>query len=477
MINLDNVKHIHITAICGTAMGALAAMLQDKGFKVTGSDDSVYPPMSTYLESRGIHIMQGFKPENLDVNPDLVIIGNTVKKVNPEAIEIMHRGLPYMHLPQAMSEFFLKERHPIVIAGTHGKTTTTGLCTWVLESAGHNPGFLVGGISKNFNTNSRVSEGRHFVIEGDEYDSAYFDKVPKFYYYRPATAAITSVEFDHGDIYRDIDHVKEAFTNFTALIPKEGFLAVCADYPHALDVIKDAKCEVVTYGYSDEAQVKIENLRLDESGSFFTLMKDGKELCSFHTNMWGRHNAANAAATALICLKHGLTTEEIQKGFDTFGGVKRRQEIIEVIDDIIIIDDFAHHPTKVRETVKAVRARYPNRRLISVYEPRTNTSRRNFFQETYPASFDGSDMVLIAPVFNPGQIEEGRAMNEEKLTADINARGINARRCDSVENIVNILGEESKSGDVILIMSNGGFGGIYKLLPEKLKSVRTACKA
>ncbi len=469
MIDLSNVKHIHFTAICGTAMGALAAMLSKKGFRITGSDAGVYPPMSTYLESLGITIMEGFKPENLNVNPDLVIVGNTVKQVNPEAQELIRRGIPYIHLPQALSEFFLKTKHPVVLAGTHGKTTTTALCTWVLESAGMDPGFLVGGIHKNFNSNSRDGSGEHFVIEGDEYDSAYFDKVPKFYHYRPKTAAIMSVEFDHGDIYRDIDHIKEAFTNFIKLIPEDGFLAVCADYPHAMDLIDNAKCRVVTYGYSDKAQVQIKNLQLTEEGAAFSLYEDGKEKASFKSPMWGAHNAANATAVVEICLNLGLNVEQIQKGFDSFHGVKRRQEILDVVDDIIIIDDFAHHPTKVRETVKAVRARYPGRRLISVYEPRTNTSRRNFFQDVYPKSFNESDLVLIAPVFNLQQIEADRSMNPEKMVADINGQGVEAHYLHSVPEIIDYLAGNSLPGDVILIMSNGGFGGIYKELPERLK--------
>ena len=478
MTDLSKVKHIHFTAICGTAMGALAGMLKSKGFKITGSDSGVYPPMSTYLEGMGIEIMEGFKPENLDVNPDLVIVGNTVKRINPEAQELVKRGIPYMHLPKALSEFFLKPKHPVVLAGTHGKTTTTAICTWVLESAGLDPGFLVGGIHKNFNSNSRNGSGEHFVIEGDEYDSSYFDKVPKFYHYRPKTAAIMSVEFDHGDIYKDIDHIKEAFTNFVNLIPKDGFLAVCSDYPHALDVIKDAKCKVVTYGYSDNAGVQIKNLVLNEEGASFSLYENGREKAHFNTPMWGAHNAANATAVAEICLNLGLSVEQIQKGFDRFKGVKRRQEIIDVIDDIIIIDDFAHHPTKVRETVKAVRARYPHRRLIAVYEPRTNTSRRNFFQEVYPKSFPGADTVLVAPVYNPHQIEDGRMMDAEKLTEDIRKEGIEAYYKKSVSEIIDFLVESTGSGDVILIMSNGGFGGIYKELPQRLKEtgkVKEAC--
>jgi len=467
-INLDDVKHIHLIAICGTAMGALAGMLKKKSFKITGSDEGVYPPMSDYLRDLGIEIMEGFSPGNLDVNPDLIIVGNTVKRTNPEAQEMVRRNIPYIHLPKALSEYFLKPKHPIVIAGTHGKTTTTALCAWVLESAKIDPGFLVGGILKNYNSNAKVGEGEFFVIEGDEYDSAYYDKVPKFYHYKPKTGIITSVEFDHGDIYRDIEHIKSAFTNFVKLIPTDGFLVACADFPHVHDVIKLAKCEVVTYGFHEGADIRLIDVKLDENGGKFSLFRKGRKISHFHTPLWGRHNVENAAAVAITCLHHGLSIKEIQTGFDTFQGVKRRQEILAIVDDIIIIDDFAHHPTKVRETVRAVRARYPGRRLFSVYEPRTNTSRRNFFQDVYPKSFDGSDFVLIAPVYHPHQIEKEKLMNPAKLAEDIGKRGIEAHHLENVNEIIEYLVKNTKSGDVILIMSNGGFGGIYKKLPRNL---------
>ncbi|MCD4783377.1 MAG: UDP-N-acetylmuramate--L-alanine ligase [Candidatus Eremiobacteraeota bacterium] len=467
-INLNDVKHIHLIAICGTAMGALAGMLKKKGFRITGSDEGVYPPMSDYLRDLGIEVMEGFRSENLDVNPDLVIVGNTVKRINPEAQEMVRRNIPHIHLPGALSEYFLKLGHPIVISGTHGKTTTTALCAWVLESAGLDPGFLVGGTLKNFNSNAKVGEGKFFAIEGDEYDSAYYDKVPKFYHYRPKTGVITSVEFDHGDIYKDIDHIKSVFTNFANLIPHDGYLVACADFPHVLDVIKPAKCEIVTYGLTQNADIRIRDLELDENGAKFSLFRKDEKISDFRSPLWGSHNASNAAAVAIVCLRHGLSIAQIQEGFDTFQGVKRRQEILAVVNDIIMIDDFAHHPTKVRETVKAVRARYPDRRLFCVYEPRTNTSRRNFFQDVYPISFYGADFVLIAPVYHSDQIEKDSLMDPGKLAGDIRKKGIEAHHLAGVDDIIEFLAENTKSGDVILIMSNGGFGGIYKKLPQRL---------
>ncbi|MFP4497328.1 MAG: UDP-N-acetylmuramate--L-alanine ligase [Vulcanimicrobiota bacterium] len=473
MANNNEVKHIHITAICGTAMGALAAMLLKQGYKVTGSDQGVYPPMSTYLGSLGIEIMEGFKPENLDVNPDLVIVGNTVKRTNLEACEIMKRGIPYMHLPAAIAEFFIKDRHSIVVGGTHGKTTTTSLAAWVFEKAGKDPGFMVGGILKNFNSNSKVGNGNYFIIEGDEYDSAYFDKVPKFWHYKPQTAVLTSVEFDHGDIYKDLDHVKSAFEKFVSIIPQNGLLVACADYSNVLEVIEKAQCRVLTYGYNSDADVRICNLELNETGASFTLCRNGEENLTFNIPLWGAHNASNAAAVAIVALHHGIEPGIIQDGFNTFRGIKRRQEIIFEINNTIIIDDFAHHPTKVRETVKAVKARFKERKLICIYEPRTNTSRRNFFQEQYPESFPGADQVIVAGVYNSSQIAPDELMNPDKLANDIKTRGIDACHISQVDEIISFINQKIKGGEIILIMSNGGFGNIYKKLPSSLKNTLT----
>jgi UDP-N-acetylmuramate: L-alanyl-gamma-D-glutamyl-meso-diaminopimelate ligase len=474
-----DIKNIHMTAICGTAMGALAGMLIESGYNVTGSDEGIYPPMCDYLRNLGIDIMPGFKPENLDVNPDLVIIGNTVKKINPEAQTVVERGIPYIHLPQAIREFFIRDRHSVVISGTHGKTTTTSLTTWVFETAGKQPGFLVGGVMKNYNSNAKSGAGDYFIIEGDEYDSAYFDKVPKCWHYLPQTAAITSVEFDHGDIYKDIDHVKEAFGKFASIVPVDGLLIACADFPHVFDVIKQASCRVLTYGFNENADVRIENLVLNEKGGKFNLVMPGGETFEFKTPMWGRHNASNAAVAAITGLHHGIPQYQIQKAFDTFSGIKRRQEVIYDNHDIIVIDDFAHHPTKVRETVKAVRNRFPERRVISVFEPRTNTSRRKFFQDLYPESFHGSDLVIVAGVFNPQQIQQtepDNIMDPVKLVEDINSQSVNALYLPDTDRIVSHLGGIVQSKDVILIMSNGGFNGIYRKLPEAISNKMGAGK-
>jgi UDP-N-acetylmuramate: L-alanyl-gamma-D-glutamyl-meso-diaminopimelate ligase len=468
-----NIKNIHMIAICGTAMGALAGMLIERGYSVTGSDEGIYPPMCDYLRALGIDIMPGFKSENLDVNPDLVIVGNTVKRINPEAQAVVERGIPYMHLPQAIREFFIRDRHSVVIAGTHGKTTTTSLTTWVFETAGRNPGFLVGGVMKNFNSNAKAGAGDYFIIEGDEYDSAYFDKVPKCWHYLPQTAAITSVEFDHGDIYRDIDHVKEAFGKFASIIPVDGLLIACADFPHVFDVIKQASCRVLTYGFNENADIQIRDLVLNEKGGKFRIVMPDEIAYEFHTPMWGRHNASNAVVAAITGLHHGIPQHQIQEAFNTFTGIKRRQEVIYDKHDILIIDDFAHHPTKVRETVKAVRSRFPQRRVISVFEPRTNTSRRKFFQDLYPESFQGSDLVIVAGVFNTQQLQQNEPdniMDPVKLVADINNQAVNAVYIPNTDRIVSHLGDTVQPGDVILIMSNGGFDGIYKKLPDVINS-------
>ncbi len=464
-------KKIHLIGICGTAMGALAYLLKEKGYEVKGSDSGIYPPMSDFLRKHNIEIMEGYLPHHLDYDPDLVVIGNAIRRSNPEAMEVEKRGIPKMHLPKVLHDFFLRDKHSVVISGTHGKTTTTSLCGWVLHYAGLDPSILSGGIMKNFESNAKWGEGKFFVIEGDEYDSAYFDKVPKFWYYRPKTAIITSVEFDHGDIYRDIQHIKEAFSKFVSLIPKDGFLIACGDYPHIADIINKAQCQKVTYGFKEGVDFQIKEVIQKDPYTTHILVEGRGEKYSLKSPLWGRHNASNVVASMLMALHHGIFSK-FQKALMEFQGVKRRQEIIYHKNGIVIIDDFAHHPTKVKETVKAIRLRFPKKRLISVYEPRTNTSRRKFFQNLYPKAFNGSDVVIVAPVYNASQIPEEERMDVTKLVEDIKKEGIEAYTFSNVDKIIDFISNIAREGDVILIMSNGGFGGIYKKLPQRLSTVK-----
>jgi UDP-N-acetylmuramate: L-alanyl-gamma-D-glutamyl-meso-diaminopimelate ligase len=466
----DN-KLIHLTAICGMGMGSFAGLLKENGYEVTGSDQNVYPPMSTQLEEMGIKIMTGYRPENLTHNPDMVIIGNTIKKGNPEVEAAFQRKIPYMSFPQAFREFFLKGKNSLVVTGTHGKTTTSSMIAWMLESAGKDPGFLVGGVLNNFGSSYKLGKGAHFVVEGDEYDTAFFDKVPKFIHYQPSSAIITNIEFDHGDIYRDIDHIKQAFTDFIALIPDEGLLVACGDYPHVRDIIPRAHCRVETYGFDETCDWTSRIVYLNGETNEFVVYFKGEEIGHFQMSVPGRHNVQNALAAIALLYREGIGVPLLQEGLRTFKSVKRRQEVRAVIDGVVVIDDFAHHPTKVRETVAAIRSRYRDRRIWAIFEPRTNTSRRAFFQKEYAGSFDDADMVIIAAVFNSEQIQPGDRFSPEDLIKDLKSRGKQAEYIPGADNIVKFVSQAVKSGDIILIMSNGGFDSIHEKFVESLQKV------
>ncbi|MDQ7822386.1 MAG: UDP-N-acetylmuramate:L-alanyl-gamma-D-glutamyl-meso-diaminopimelate ligase [Candidatus Eremiobacteraeota bacterium] len=464
-------KHVHLTAICGMGMGSFAGLLKLAGYEVTGSDQNVYPPMSTQLEQMGVTIKNGYKPENVDDEPSMVIVGNAIKSGNPEIQAVMERGIPYMSFPQALKEYFLKGKKSLVVAGTHGKTTTSSILAWILQSAGRDPGFLVGGILHNFESSYKLGQGPHFVVEGDEYETAFFDKVPKFVHYQPSSAIITSIEFDHGDIYRDIEHIKDAFTRFTRLIPPEGLLMACGDFPHVKDILSQAPCRVETYGYCSDCDWTAREVYMNGETSEFIALFRGREIGSFITRLPGRHNIQNALGAIALLYREGLTVEEIREGLRTFVGVKRRQEVRAVIDGVVIIDDFAHHPTKVRETVAAIRSRYQGRRIWAIFEPRTNTSRRAFFQKDYALSFEGADKVIVAGVFNPGQIHPEDRFSPESLINDLVDKGKDALFISRSDDIVQHVTSAIKPGDVILIMSNGGFDAIHEKFVTSLNKV------
>jgi UDP-N-acetylmuramate: L-alanyl-gamma-D-glutamyl-meso-diaminopimelate ligase len=468
---MNDRKRIHLTAICGMGMGSFAGLLKDHGYEVSGSDQNVYPPMSTQLEDMGITIMKGYKPENLDHNPDLVIVGNTIKKGNPEVEGAMARGIPCKSFPEAFREIFLAGRKSLVVTGTHGKTTTSSMIAWILESAGKDPGFLIGGVLNNFGSSYKLGTGDFFVVEGDEYDTAFFDKVPKFLHYQPSSAIVTNVEFDHGDIYRDIDHIKQAFSDFVKLIPEEGLLIACGDYPHVKDVIPHAACRVETYGYEESCDWTARILYLNGEQNEFAVFFRGEEIGHFQMTVPGRHNIQNALGAIALLYRQGITVAELRKGLKTFTSVKRRQEVRAVIDDVVVIDDFAHHPTKVRETVAAIRSRYQGRRIWAIFEPRTNTSRRAFFQKEYAASFDDADIVVLAAVFNSEQIKPDDRFIPEELIKDLKSRGKEAHHIPGADLIVEFVSKSVKSGDIILIMSNGGFDSIHEKFVESLRKV------
>jgi UDP-N-acetylmuramate: L-alanyl-gamma-D-glutamyl-meso-diaminopimelate ligase len=467
-MNISQLKtnaHIHLIGICGTAMASLAGLLKDRGFKVTGSDSNPYPPMSTQIEALGIKILKPYSAKNLEPKPDFVIIGNVIPKTNEEAMAVMSLGISYTSLAKAMGEFIIGNKQSIVISGTHGKTTTTSLMAWVATEVGVKPGFLIGGIAKNFSKSFQNPQGDFFVIEGDEYDTAFFDKVPKFIHYRPKHVILTSVEFDHADIYKDLDAVKAAFKTLMELIPKDGTLIYCAEDNNVTELAKYCKAKtIISYGIH-KGDVKAQILKVDDSGTFFKI--SGQE---FQMTLTGEYNVLNAAAVIALSQVLKWDQQKIKSAFKSFQGVKRRQEILGEPKGVLIIEDFAHHPTAVRETIKGIKAKYPKRKLFAIFEPRSATSRRKIFQHEYAVAFQQADEVMIAKAFDQSKIDESNRFSSEELVHDIKENGKSAGVYDNVDQIVNDVTKKSKQGDLVLVMSNGGFDGIYTKLLNALES-------
>ncbi len=468
--SLDNVRHVHLIAVAGTGMGSLAQMLKERGLRVTGSDQNVYPPMSTQLLAKGIEIREGYKAGNLADRPDLVVVGNAVSKTNPEVEALLASGIPYVSFPEAIETFFLPDRTSVVIAGTHGKTTTTSLTAWMLESAGLQPGFMIGGMAKNFGENGRAGRGKPFVIEGDEYDSCFFDKEPKFLHYRPEIGVLTSVEFDHGDIYKSFDILLEKFAKYLALVPAHGLVIACTDYPAIRDLLAQghAKAPVVTYGFEGNPTWSATDLVPQNGGTAFTVAREGKPGARFTIPLTGRHNVLNALSVIAVADRLGLTDAVVQKGFDGFHGITRRQDLVATADGVAIYDDFAHHPTAIAETIDAIRMRHPGQRIFGLFEPRSNTSRRNIFQAEFPPALAHADHVVMAPVFNADKLSDAERLDVSRVLADVRALGKAADAPGDVDAIVAFLATEAKPGDVVLVMSNGGFGGIHGKLAAAL---------
>jgi UDP-N-acetylmuramate: L-alanyl-gamma-D-glutamyl-meso-diaminopimelate ligase len=461
------IKNIYLIAICGTGMAALAGLLKGAGHRVSGSDANIYPPMSTLLENAGIPVLPGYRKENITADIDLVIVGNAVSKTNEEVQAVLEAGLDYTSFPEAISRFFLDGRKSLVVTGTHGKTTTTALLSWVLQASGRKPGFMVGGWLKNFDSNHQVPEGDYFVTEGDEYDSAFFDKGPKFLHYRPTASILTGIEFDHADIFDDLDQIKDAFRKYVSLIRPEGVILVKHADANIQDVLGEAVCKVETYGYLDGADWLIGNYRFEAGYGYFSLSCQGEKKADFQLAMIGRHNVENAAAVAALCLRLGLTVDEINSAFKTFQGIKRRQEVVGVKNGITVLDDFAHHPTAIRLTLEAVKEAYPGQRLWAVFEPRSATSRRKVFEQDFPDSFLAADRVIIAGLFAPEKISEEERLDPERVVACLREKGRSAHFIPEVDDIVTFMGQNTESGDVVLVMSSGGFGGIHQKILDQ----------
>lgn len=449
-------------------MASLAGILKDLGYKVTGSDQNVYPPMSTQLESLGIPIQLGFKKENLVPRPDLVIVGNVVSKTNPEAEALLQTDIPYTSLPKAMGEFVIGSRESFVIAGTHGKTTTTSLLAWVTDAFNLGAGFLIGGIPLNYGQSFRAPKGNAFVIEGDEYDTAFFDKVPKFIHYKPKHVILTSVEFDHADIYRDLDHVKDAFKRLLELIPADGTLVYHADDVNIPSLLKYCKAKkIVSYG-DTKGDYHIKDRSVVVGRNQFSVIKNGENVGDLAVKIFGEHNSLNALAVFAMGDTLGWPRQKVMQALADFKGVKRRQELLGEVSGITVFEDFAHHPTAVDLTLKCMKERFPGRRVLAVFEPRSATSRRSVFQEDYARAFLNADVIFVAQPFDQGKIQETDRFSTDRLIADLRGKGKIAETAPDVAGLLSKMIPIAQPKDVILIMSNGGFDGIYQKLLAQL---------
>ena len=464
----------HLIGICGTAMASLAGMLQARGHEITGSDQNVYPPMSTQLEALGIKIMQGYKAENADVPRDVTVVGNTIMRGNAELEEVLNRKMLYRSQAETVREEFIRGRRSLVVAGTHGKTTTTSIAAWVAEVGGLDPTFLVGGVVQNFGQSFRVTDSDYFIIEGDEYDTAFFDKKPKFMSYLPEIAMVNNIEFDHADIYKDLDAIMWQFSRLMNLVPGNGRLICGIDSPVVRDVLLSMKgklfTEVETFGLSDDAKWQARNLEFTGEKTRFTVFREGEQWAEFETSLIGEFNVRNCLAVIIAADAWDISREKIQEAFDTFKSVKRRMEVRGVERGVTVIDDFAHHPTAVDETLKALRQKYNGSRLIAVFEPRSRTSRLSVFEDRYKQAFEHADVVIIAGVYNTADAATyGEVLNVEDLVAGINANGRPAHSLADADAIVSHLEPEMRPGDVVAVMSNGGFGGIHEKLLDALR--------
>lgn len=463
-----NISHIHLMGICGTGMAALAGMLQRKGFRVTGSDNNVYPPMSDFLAGLGLDVQEGYARTNLEPRPDLVVVGNVIRKVNPEAVAMTEAAIPHVSLPQALGHFFLRDKKSLVVAGTHGKTTTSSMLASMLHGAGDDPGFMIGGIVQAFARNFRVGDGPYFVVEGDEYDTAFFDKGPKFLHYQPWLAIITSVEFDHADIYADLAAIKESFRRLVAIMPEDGCIIACFDDPVVREIVSHAPCRVISYGQGAGWDWVLTDLAVSPEGTSFTVERNGEFYHDFISRMPGRHNGLNSLAVIAAMAQLGLTAKTIGRELTAFAGVKRRQEVRGKVAGVTVIDDFAHHPTAVRETLAALADAYAGHRLVAVFEARTNSSRRQVFQEAYAEVFAHADLVVVKEPEALTGLPRAERFSADRLVADLALRGKESRYFADTDEVLAFLGSELRSGDVVAILSNGGFDNIHARLLGQL---------
>ena len=445
-------------------MGSVAAAMKRAGFEVTGSDTNVYPPMSTFLEGEGIQLFEGYKRENIPAEAEVVIVGNAISRGNPEAEEVLDRKLLYQSLPEVLKENFLRGKRNLVIAGTHGKTTTSSMVAWILKSAQRNPSHMIGGVPKNFERGAEFTDSEFVVLEGDEYDTAFFDKRSKFLHYLPEVAVINNIEFDHADIYDDLDAIKLTFSRLLRVVPSNGKAFLNGDCENSLSLVAEAPCPIDLVGFGENCSVRISDMTGSDGGTSFQM--NG---VPFQLPMTGEFNVRNAAMAISVARQAGLNDEEIREGLASFAGIKRRQEVRGVERGVTVIDDFAHHPTAVAQVIEGLRQGYPGRRLIVVLEPRSNTMRQEAHKGDLALSLAKADLAVVPPVFEAGKIAEDALLNVPNLIAEANAAGGDTRSIESVDEIVSWVASEAKEGDLVAVLSNGGFGGIHTKLLDALK--------
>ncbi len=446
-------------------MGSVAAALRERGFVVTGSDENIYPPMSTFLASRGVTLNAGYRAENIPADADVIVIGNAMKRGNPEVEAVLNRKLYYVSLPEVLRQNFLRNRHNLVVTGTHGKTTTTALLTWIMSVAGFNPSYMIGGIPKNLGQGAHFNDSRHFVIEGDEYDTAFFDKRSKFVHYLPELVIVNNIEFDHADIFRDLDQIKTSFRHLLRIVPQNGMVLLNGDDQNCREVANESLAPIVEIGVSENCAQQIRDLSYTSRGSHFTLGED-----AFEVPLFGEFNVRNAAMAITAARFYGATLEKIREALASFTGIARRQEVRGEVNGVKVIDDFGHHPTAIAQTLTALRHRYPGHRLWAVFEPRSNTTRRAVFQQQLPDALKVADGVFIAQVARLEQIAEGERLNPEAVMAAITAAGRPAFYEPDAAHIIDRLIPMLQPNDIVVVFSNGGFDGIHEKILARLRA-------
>jgi UDP-N-acetylmuramate: L-alanyl-gamma-D-glutamyl-meso-diaminopimelate ligase len=469
---LSEAKHVHVIGIAGSAMSPLAGMLREHGFRVTGSDSGVYPPASTFLEKLGISYFNDFDAAHLLPTPDLVVVGNVIARGNPELEEVLDRRIPYRSMPEILEEVFLPGRHSIVVSGTHGKTTTTAMLAWIFHTAGKLPNFLVGGVAENFGKSYGLGGGEEFILEGDEYETAFWDRGPKFFHYHPDDLIVTSLEYDHADIYADFETYQLAFRRLVNLVPRRGRVVIWGDEadsgPALRKAAEKAFCPVETYGFREGNDWIASEFGIDGEMMRFRVAHKGSVFGEFSMAATGRHNALNAMAAMIVAQGRGIAAEKIAEALATFRSVKRRMDVKGEIGGVLVVDDFAHHPTAVKATIEAARGRWPGRRLWAVLEPRSNSMRRKVFQDTLPEALALGDRVILGGVFRAQQLGGDNRLDPETVAERVRALGRDAQVLPGSDAIAEHLGVEARAGDLVLIMSNGSFDGLCEKLLKRL---------